>query len=101
LRQFDEEAPALQEVVNGRAHAMVGSVPLPAHSVRRFPNELFLPLTEPYQRAFSAFAVRKSDLDALNLFNNWIKLRTMTDTFLTERAAYWFEGLDWEDQIQR
>ncbi len=101
LRQFDEESPALQEVVNGRAHAMVGSVPLPAHSVKRYPDVLVRPFDEPYQRAFSAFAVRKSDLDALNLFNNWIKLRTITDTFLEDRRAYWFDGLDWEEQIQR
>lgn len=101
LRQFDEEAPALQEVVNGRAHAMVGSIPLPAHSVKRYPDVLFRPFDEPYQRAISAFAVRKSDLDALNLFNNWIRLRTITDTFLADRAAFWFDGLDWEDQIQR
>jgi len=101
LRQFDEEAPALQEVVNGRAHAMVGSIPLPAHSVKRFPDVLFLPFAEPYQKAFSAFAVRKSDPDALNLFNNWIKLRQITDSFLEDRRAFWFDGLDWEDQIQR
>ena len=101
LRQFDEEAPALQEVVNGRAHAMVGSIPLPAHSVKRYPDVLFRPFNEPYQKAFSAFAVRKGDPDALNLFNNWIKLRSETDTFLADRTAFWFDGLDWEDQIQR
>ncbi|WP_204251211.1 transporter substrate-binding domain-containing protein [Elioraea rosea] len=101
LRQFDEEAPALQEVVNGRAHAMVGSIPLPAHSVKRYPDVLVRPFNEPYQRAISAFAVRKSDIDALNLFNNWIRLRQITDSFLADRAAYWFDGLDWEDQIQR
>ena len=101
LRQFDEEAPALQEVVNGRAHAMVGSIPLPAHSVKRYPNELFIPIAEPVQRAHSAFAVRKGDPDALNLFNNWISLRKDLDGFIEERRAYWFDGLDWEDQIQR
>jgi len=101
LRQFDEEAPALQEVVNSRAHAMVGSIPLPQHSVKRYPNELFIPIAEPIQRANSAFAVRKSDPDALNLFNNWIRLRKDLDGFIEERRAYWFDGLDWEDQIQR
>lgn len=101
LRQFDEEAPALQEVVNGRAHAMVGSVPLPTHSVKRYPNELFIPVAGPYQVSISAFAVRKGDPDALNLFNNWIRLRKDLDSFIEERRAYWFDSLDWEDQIQR
>lgn len=101
LRQFDEEAPALQEVVNGRAFAMVGSIPLPQHSAKRYPNELFVPFAEPIERANSAFAVRKGDPDALNLFNNWISLRKDLDSFVEERRAYWFDGLDWESQIQR
>lgn len=101
LRQFDEEATALQEVVNGRAHAMVGSIPLPAHSAKRYPNELFVPIAEPFERAHSAFAVRKGDPDALNLFDNWIRLHRDVDDFIEQRRAYWFDGLDWEDQIQR
>jgi len=100
LRQFDEESPALQEVVNGRAHGMVGSIPLPAHSVRRYPNELFLPFSGPYRKEVSAFAVRKGDPDALNVFNNWIMLKRDLSSFLPDRNAYWFGGLDWEDQIQ-
>jgi polar amino acid transport system substrate-binding protein len=100
LRQFDEESPALQEVVNGRAHAMVGSLPLPAHSVRRYPNELVLPFAGPYRREVSAFAVRKGDPDALNVFNNWIMLKRDLTSFLADRNAYWFGTLDWEDQIQ-
>ena len=100
LRQFDEESPALQEVVNGRAHAMVGSIPLPAHSVRRYPNELVLPFSGPYRREVSAFAVRKGDPDALNVFNNWIKLKRDLSSYLADRNAYWFGSLDWEDQIQ-
>jgi polar amino acid transport system substrate-binding protein len=100
LRQFDEESPALQEVVNGRAHAMVGSIPLPAHSVRRYPNELFLPFPGAYRKEVSAFAVKKGDPDALNVFNNWIKLKRDLSSFLADRNAYWFGTLDWEDQIQ-
>lgn len=101
LRQFDEEAPALQEVVNGRAHAMLGSIPLPAHSVKRYPDVLIRPFEEPIQRAVSGFAVKKGDPDTLNLFNNWIRLNKDIGTFIEDRRAYWFDGLDWEDQIQR
>jgi polar amino acid transport system substrate-binding protein len=101
VRQFDEEAPALQEVVNGRAHAMLGSIPLPAHSVKRYPDVLIRPFAEPIQRAVSGFAVKKGDPDTLNVFNNWIRLNKDVGSFIEDRRAYWFDGLDWEDQIQR
>lgn len=101
LRQFDEETPAVQEVVNGRAHAMVASVPLPAHTVRRFPEQLFLPLAEPFQKSIEAFGVRKGEPDLLNAFDNWIRVNRDAGSFLKERNDYWFRTLDWEDQIQR
>lgn len=101
LRQFDEEAPSVQEVVQGRAHAMVASSPLHQHTVKRFPNEVFLPLPGPYQAALSAFGVRKGDPDLLNALNNWIMLNKTVTTFLADRNEFWFNGLDWEDQIQR
>ncbi|GAB4188300.1 MAG: transporter substrate-binding domain-containing protein [Thalassobaculales bacterium] len=98
LRQYDAEAPAIQEVIGGRAHAMVGSVPLPAHSVKRYPDKLFVPVAEPYIKSIAGMALRKGDPDSLNLLNNWVKLRTL-DGFLEERSQYWFGTLDWEDQI--
>lgn len=101
LRQFDDEAPAVQEVVNGRTYAMFGSIPLPQHTAKRYPNEIFVPIAEPIEQAHSAFAVRKGDPDALNVFDNWISLRKDLDDFIEKRRAYWFDGLDWEDQIQR
>lgn len=99
LRQFDDDAYATQEVLNGRAHAMIGSIPLPAHTVRRNPDKVFLPVEEPLFKWFSGFVVRKGDPDAVNLFDNWIRLRT-TDNFIQTRHAYWFQTLDWEDQVQ-
>ncbi len=44
LRQFDDESQAIQEVLNGRAHAMVASAPLPAFLALKYPDRLFLPL---------------------------------------------------------
>jgi len=101
LRQFDEESPSVQEVVQGRAHAMVASSPLHQHSVKRFPNELFIPFPAPIEAALSAIGVRKGDPDLLNALNNWVMLNKTVTTFLADRNEYWFNGLDWEDQIQR
>jgi polar amino acid transport system substrate-binding protein len=95
LRQFDEESQAVQELLNGRAHAFVSEEPLPAFQAVRNPDKLFLPLKEAFGRSPIGLAVRKGDADTLNFLNNWIRL-AQEDGWLEERRHYWFETQDWE-----
>lgn len=99
LRQFDDESQAIQEVVNGRAHAMVASAPLPAFLALKYPERLFLPLQGTFTREPIGFAVRKSDFDTLNFFNNWITV-VKAEGWLKERKHYWFETRDWEGLLK-
>jgi polar amino acid transport system substrate-binding protein len=99
LRLFDDESQAVQELLNGRVHAMVASAPLPAFQVIKYPEKLFLPLKENFTREPIGFAVRKGDFDALNYFNNWVRF-VEAEGWLKERKHYWFETKDWEDLIQ-
>jgi polar amino acid transport system substrate-binding protein len=98
LRQFDEDALALQEVLNGKAHTFVTSTPTPAFEALKHPDTLFLPLPEPFVQGAEGFALRKGDPDALNFFNNWILLRQQ-DGWLKERHDYWFKTRDWATQV--
>jgi polar amino acid transport system substrate-binding protein len=98
IRQFDDDAQSVLEVVNGRAHGMVGSVPRPLFAVLDNPDALFRPFESPIVRQADAMAVRKSDPDALNFLNNWILLRQL-DGWLEERQAYWFSAREWRDQV--
>ena len=98
LRQFDEDALALQEVLNGKAHAFVTSTPTPAFEALKHPDKLFLPIAEPFVQGAEGFALRKGDSDALNFFNNWILLRQQ-DGWLKERHDYWFKTRDWAGQV--
>jgi polar amino acid transport system substrate-binding protein len=98
IRQFDDDAQSILEVVNGRAHAMIGSVPRPQFAVLENPDALFRPFAEPLTRQADAMAVRKGDPDALNFLNNWILTRQL-DGWLEERQAYWFRGREWRDQV--
>ncbi len=98
LRQFDEDALALQEVLNGKAHAFVTSAPTPAFEALKHPETLFLPIPEPFVQGAEGFALRKGDPDALNFFNNWILLRQQ-DGWLKERHDYWFKTRDWASQV--
>lgn len=98
LRQFDEDALALQEVLNGKAHAFVTSTPTPAFEALKHPDKLFLPIAEPFVQGAEGFALRKGDPDALNFFNNWILLRQQ-DGWLKERHDYWFKSREWAAQV--
>lgn len=99
LRMFDDEAQAYQELINGRVHAVVGSAPTPAFYVLKYPERLFLPLSDTFTKEPIGFAVRKGDFDTLNFFNNWITFVT-TEGWLKERKHYWFETKEWEPLVQ-
>ena len=99
LRQFDEDALALQDVLNGKAHAFITSAPTPAFEAIKHPDKLFLPIAEPFMQGAEGFALRKGDPDALNFFNNWIFLRQQ-DGWLKERHDYWFKTRDWAGQVR-
>jgi polar amino acid transport system substrate-binding protein len=98
LKLFDDESQAVQELLNGRVHAMVASAPLPAFQVIKNPDKLFLPLEDSFTREPNGFAIRKSDLDTLNYFDNWIRF-VEAEGWFKERKDYWFGTRDWEDQI--
>lgn len=99
LRLFDDEAQAYQEVINGNAHAVVGSAPTPAYQAIKYPDRLFLPIDDTFTKEPIAFAIRKGDSDSLNYFNNWIRV-TQAKEWFKERKDYWFGTRDWADQIQ-
>jgi polar amino acid transport system substrate-binding protein len=99
LRMFDDESQAYQELVNGRAHAVVGSAPRPAYEAIKYSDKLFLPLEGTFTKEPIGFAVKKGDFDTLNFFDNWIRV-VEAEAWLKERKHYWFETKDWENLIQ-
>ena len=99
LRMFDDESQAVQEVINGKAHAMVSSAPLPAFQALKYPEKLFLPLEGTFTKEPIGFAVRKGDFDTINFFNNWVIFVT-SEGWLSERKHYWFETKNWESSIR-
>lgn len=98
LRQFDDDAQALQEVLNGNAHAVVTSQPKPSFYILDNPDTLFDPVGENLTRGDEAFALRKGDPDALNFFSNWILVNT-SNGWLQERHDFWFRNRDWADEV--
>ena len=100
LRVFEDDALALQDVLNGNAHGMIASAPYPDHSAKRNDKLLFVPVQSLLLPWYSGFALRKGDPDALNVFNHWIRLKQIAG-FIEQRTAYLFKTLEWEDQVAR
>ncbi len=98
ILQFDDDAQAFQEVLNGNAHAVIASSPKPEHETVKNADKLFIPFTERLSKGNEAFAVRLGETDKAAFFNQWIEART-ADGWLAERYEYWFSTLDWQQQI--
>ncbi|EDP60760.1 transporter substrate-binding domain-containing protein [Vibrio sp. AND4] len=98
LLQFDDDAQAFQEVLNGNAHAVIASSPKPEHESIKHADKLFTPFSERLSKGNEAFAVRLGEEDKKAFFNQWIAARTK-DGWLDERYEYWFSTLDWKDQV--
>ena len=94
LLLFDDDGAGFQEVLNGNAHATVSSEPSPTFWLLDHPEVLTRAAGIEFPRGAKGFALRKGDVDALNVFNNWIRLR-WEDGFLEERRRHWFETRDW------
>lgn len=98
-RFFDDESRAVQELLNGRAHALVASAPLPAFQALENPDTLFLPLEGTFTREPIGFALPKGDVDILNFVNGWITV-VEAEGWLAERKAFWFETREWADRLE-
>lgn len=99
LRKFDDESQAVQELLNGKAHAVIASAPMPAFQALKYPDKLFLPIQGTFTKEPIGFALKKGDVDTLNFFDNWITV-VQAEGWLEERKRYWFETRDWEDQVK-
>lgn len=95
--QFDDDAQAFQEVLNGNAHAVAASTPKPEFDSIKYSDILYLPFEERLSQGNEAFAVRLGEEDKKAYFDEWIKART-EDGWLKERYDYWFTSLDWQSQ---
>ena len=95
-RLFDDDAMAIQEVLNGNAHAIFSSEPKPTFWLKENPDAIIKPFGN---RAFSdnsgaGVAVRQGDGVLLTYVNNWISWRR-AGGFIQERFDYWFGTIDW------
>lgn len=99
LRQFDDDAQALQELLNGNAMAWLTSTPKPAFAAIDNPDRLYLPVEKVLVAQSDAMALRKGDAASIAVLNEWIAARK-ADGFLAGRFNHWFEGRSWLPLVQ-
>lgn len=99
MRLFDNEAQLIQELLVGRAHAVVASAPMPAYQSIKYSDKLFLPMEGTFTKEPIGFALQKGDYDLVNYFNSWITV-VEAEGWLEERMDYWFGTQDWQNLVQ-
>ncbi|MCU0559025.1 MAG: transporter substrate-binding domain-containing protein [Desulfobacterales bacterium] len=98
-RFFDDESQVLQELANGRVHAMLAGIPLPTEQALTQPEKFFLPVAGTITREPIGFALRKGDVDTLNFVDSWIRV-VEAEGWLAERKHYWFDTQEWKQLLK-
>ncbi len=99
-RFFNEEAPAVEEVLSGRAHVFISARPLPTIIADKNPDLVSKNFEITTYREPIGFAVRKNEFNTLNVFDTWIR-QMHGIGWLEERSNYWFSTTKWQDLIQQ
>ena len=91
---------AEKELLEGRAHVYISSLPAVQFLVTNNRDVIDLPLNEPLVGWAEAFAVQKGEQELLNFLNAWVTANT-ADRWVDATREYWFESLDWIEAVKR
>jgi polar amino acid transport system substrate-binding protein len=97
-RLFSDNGSMVQELLNGKATAIIQSLPEPAQLVAKNPETLAL-LEGTLTREPISMGVRKGDPDTLAYLNNWIEV-VRAEGFLEEKADYWWRSMEWSSLLE-
>ena len=89
-----------QEVVAGRAHALVSGRVEAQFLVLRHGDVVDIPLADPLIGYSEAMAVRKGEQEMLNFLNSWIESRS-ADKWIETTRNYWFETMEWATEVRK
>lgn len=100
IRSHANKNDAEKEVLEGRAHAYISSLPAVQFLVTSNSDVVDLPLGEPIVGWAEALAVQKGEQELLNFLNAWVTART-ADRWVDATRDYWFETRDWVEGVKR
>jgi polar amino acid transport system substrate-binding protein len=91
---------AEKEILEGRAHAYISSLPAVQFLAMNNSDAIDVPLSDPLVGWAEALAVQKGEQELLNFLNAWITAHK-ADRWLDVTRDYWFESLDWTKEVKR
>jgi len=100
IHSHSNKDDAEKEILEGRAHAYISSLPAVQFLVMSNSDAVDLPLSEPIVGWAEALAVRKGEQELLNFLNAWITAHE-ADRWLDATREYWFESRDWTQEVKR
>jgi polar amino acid transport system substrate-binding protein len=99
IHSFDNKDEAEKELLEGRAHAYISSLPAVQFLVASHSNTIDLPLSDPIVGWAEALAVPKGEQELLNFLNAWVTAHN-ADRWLKATRDYWFESRDWIQDVK-
>ena len=100
LKVFATRDEAETEILEGRAHAYLASLPEAQFLALKHADVVDLPIVEPLIGNSEALAVKKGEQQLLNFLNAWVTAR-QSDKWLSTTRDYWFTTLDWTKEAAR
>ena len=100
IHSHSNKDDAEKEILEGRAHAYISSLPAVQFLVMSNSDAVDLPLSEPIVGWAEALAVQKGEQELLNFLNAWITAHE-ADRWLDATREYWFESRDWTQEVKR
>jgi polar amino acid transport system substrate-binding protein len=100
IHSHSNKDDAEKEILEGRAHAYVSSLPAVQFLVMNNADAIDLPLSDPLVGWAEALAVQKGEQELLNFLNAWITAHK-ADRWLDATREYWFKSLDWTQELMR
>ncbi len=91
---------AEKEILAGRAHAYISSLPAVQFLATSNSDAMDLPLSDPLVGWAEALAVQRGEQELLNFINAWITAHE-ADRWLNATREYWFESRDWTQEVKR
>lgn len=100
IHSHGDKDDAEKEILEGRAHAYISSLPAVQFLAMNNSDAIDLPLSDPLVGWAEALAVRKGEQEFLNFLNAWLTAHK-ADRWLDVTREYWFESLDWMKDVKR
>ncbi len=100
IHSHSKKDDAEKEILEGRAHAYISSLPAVQFLVASNSDTIDLPLSDPLVGWAEALAIQKGEQQLLNFLNAWVTA-TKADRWLDATREYWFESRDWTQDVKR